>query len=175
MMKLLFILLSLIVYGDFFLVLGKEIVLLEPRVLALEQQQQAYKQEQGDGGKYRELLVVLGIAHCCQIALGQLIERFLQGRDGIGCRARDIDTLAGLGNLLSHLLVEVGSHGIAAVVGQVTTFHGDRSTVCGAHADDIDLYAQLGGLLGGTDGVVLKVLTIGDDDDGFLRLLALRV
>ena len=78
-----------------------------------------------------------------------------------------------MGNLLGHLLVEVGGHGIAVVVGQVAAIHGNRGTGGRTHADDVDMDAHFGGLLSRSHGIVLKVLAIGDDDDCFLRLLAL--
>ena len=76
----------------------------------------------------------------------------------------------GLGNLLRHLLVKIGGDGLALIVGEVAAAvgHGNGGAMLRAHAYHIHLDALLLRLAGRPHSVILKVLTIGDDNDRLL-------
>ena len=85
----------------------------------------------------------------------------------------DIGSVTGLGHIPEHLLIELGDHNLAVFVPQQAAVHGDGLAFRRTYADGIHLDAQFRRLLGRTYGVVLVVLTVGDDYND-AALFALR-
>ena len=138
-------------------------------VLAVEDKEVNDEQQQRNQRKALELLIVIRKYLCLDLLGRQFVEFLLDGFGGsVRVVATDVDTTAGLGDLTTHVLVQTTHDHIPLTVlaEGIRTRHRNRCTLRFTDTYYQHLNSRLFCTFGNCHGIVLVVLSIGDEDDG---------
>ena len=133
-----------------------------------------HKEEQRDAKEVHELLVVLleddRTVHLVLHPLEVIDDRI---ESELAVSGTEIDSVTCSSNILKHLLIKSGNDDLAVLVLQKFTVHRNRLTLRRTNTDSEHSDAKLRSLLCSSNGIILMVLTVSDDNHR-TALLALR-